>query len=254
MLDSHATALDVTIAGKDFTILQSPGILNSSRAGGTTGAALWKVTPLLAEWLSTPKNALFELGVLGPDSSILELGAGTAGVLYVLLKPRIARYIASDQQYALKLLGENIRNNTLVQRHGAIKRSRKSTDRSVTSAMPDLLALDWETDDVSSLLKDHSITAGVDLVIACDCIYNYVLIKPFVQTCIDVCRTRPSDQRPTVCLIAQQLRLPDVFEEFLSLFMQHFHVWRLSETTLGPRFNDTSGFVVHVGVLHGAML
>jgi len=38
MVDSKATMLDVTIAGRDLTIEQSPSILASSREGGTTGA------------------------------------------------------------------------------------------------------------------------------------------------------------------------------------------------------------------------
>jgi hypothetical protein len=37
-VDPKAQSLAITVAGRDFTIYQSPGILASSRAGGTTGA------------------------------------------------------------------------------------------------------------------------------------------------------------------------------------------------------------------------
>jgi hypothetical protein len=39
-VDSSASAstLDITVAGKDLTIHQSPTLLTSNRAGGTTGA------------------------------------------------------------------------------------------------------------------------------------------------------------------------------------------------------------------------
>ena len=38
MVDSKATTLDVNAGGRDFTIEQSPGLLLSKRARGTTGA------------------------------------------------------------------------------------------------------------------------------------------------------------------------------------------------------------------------
>ena len=37
-VDSKATALELTVAGRDLTIQQSPSVLSSNRAGGTTGA------------------------------------------------------------------------------------------------------------------------------------------------------------------------------------------------------------------------
>jgi len=37
-VDPKAQSLTVTVSGRDFTVHQSPGILSSSRAGGTTGA------------------------------------------------------------------------------------------------------------------------------------------------------------------------------------------------------------------------
>lgn len=37
-IDPKATDLSLTLAGRDFTIHQSPTVLSSTRAGGTTGA------------------------------------------------------------------------------------------------------------------------------------------------------------------------------------------------------------------------
>lgn len=37
-IDPRAASVDLSVAGHDFTIHQSPAVLSSSRAGGTTGA------------------------------------------------------------------------------------------------------------------------------------------------------------------------------------------------------------------------
>lgn len=101
------------------------------------------------------------------------------------------------------------------------------------------------------------------MVIACDCIYNEALIPPFVQTCVDTCRLRPSlrhgrdegdkddeDDRPCVCVVAQQLRDPEIFETWLREFISAgFRVWRLPDDELPEGLGSSSGFVVHVGIL-----
>ena len=40
-VDSRAPSLDVTIRGNEYTVYQSPTLLSSSRAGGTTGAGMY---------------------------------------------------------------------------------------------------------------------------------------------------------------------------------------------------------------------
>jgi hypothetical protein len=37
-IDAHASVLEISVAGYDLTIHQSPGLLNSTRKEGTTGA------------------------------------------------------------------------------------------------------------------------------------------------------------------------------------------------------------------------
>lgn len=248
IIDSQSPLLDLSIGSRDLSIKQSPAVLNSARGGGTTGAVVWKVTPRFAEWLTSPGNILFEHGILSEDSTVLELGSGIAGIVPVTLAPLVQQYIATDQVYALKLLKENIEQNSAsTKAAGRGKKTPKKKDSGSRSNLQ-VLALDWETDDVESFLKTSSAAEGVDLVIACDCIYNYALIKPFVQTCVDICTLR-AGQRPTVCVIAQQLRQPDVFEEWLEEFSKRFTTWRLSDNVLTRPLQENSGFVVHVGIL-----
>lgn len=239
----------MTIGSRDLAIKQSPAVLNSARGGGTTGAVVWKVTPRFAEWLSSPNNILAQHGIVAVESSVLELGSGIAGIVPLTLAPMVQQYIATDQVYALKLLKENIESNTGTTKQivGKTKKPSKKT-HPVQNSTIQVQSLDWETDDVDSFLKSNNAAEGVDLVIACDCIYNYALIKPFVQTCADICRARTSG-RPTVCVIAQQLRQPDVFEEWLEEFHKHFSTWRLSDDLMTGPLKENSGFMVHVGIL-----
>ena len=39
-VDAKAKTLEISVNGQDFTIQQSPGVLSSNRAGGTTGAGI----------------------------------------------------------------------------------------------------------------------------------------------------------------------------------------------------------------------
>lgn len=211
---------------------------------------VWKVTPRFAQWLASPDNILFTNHVLSSESIVLELGSGIAGIVPCMLAPMVSRYLATDQLYALKLLRENVDANSAVQ---VGNHSSKKTPRRVKVGPTnkiEVVPLDWESDDVSSLLKANGVSAGVDMIVACDCIYNYALIPPFVQTCVDACRLRQREQgTPTVCLVAQQLRQPDVFEEWLSYFHKHFRTWRLPDDLLTPELRENSGFVVHLGLL-----
>lgn len=93
-----------------------------------------------------------------------------------------------------------------------------------------------------------------DVVLACDCIYNDTLIKPLVQTCVDVCNLRELDaskvgKEPTVVVVAQQLRSDEVFESWLREFMRAFRVWRMPDERLIDGLKTDSGFVIHVGIL-----
>jgi hypothetical protein len=136
------------------------------------------------------------------------------------------------------------------------KSSHRTSESQQAANSIDVLSLDWEEDDVHGFLRSNSLERGVDAVLVCDCVFNYALIQPLVQTCTELCEARSTHERttgqtvrPTLCIIAQQLRQPDVFESWLRSFLGLFRVWRLPDSMLTEALNEMSGFVVHVGVL-----
>lgn len=247
MVDPKADELEITVGGRDFVIKQSPGVLQSNRGGGTTGATVWRASVHLAEWLGSSGNVLFETGNLSSESIVLELGSGISGLVPSVLGARVKRVVATDQQYALKLLQENVRTNSTV---------RKSKNRPTVDNI-DALALDWETDDIFSFLSVHDLQNGVDALVVCDCIFNYALIAPLVEACTNICRAREQDAKglepdkgkPTICIIAQQLRQPDVFEQWLEEFLRAFRAWRGPGAVLSEDLKEGSGFAVHFAIL-----
>ena len=160
MVDARADEVDVSVNGRDFTIKQSPGVLQSKREGGSTGAALWRLCVLVAEWLAWEQNPLFKYGALNATTTVMELGSGISGLITLTLAPLVRRVVATDQQYALKLLQENVTNNPPPQRSS---QKREKTDI-------DVLPLDWEADDIPSFLRSNDMKDGVDAVLVCDCV------------------------------------------------------------------------------------
>ncbi|GKZ29949.1 hypothetical protein AbraIFM66950_007287 [Aspergillus brasiliensis] len=236
-VDSRATTIDLTIHDQDYTIHQSPTLLSSSRAGGTTGAVLWKITPLIAEWLSnnttntttttsSKLNPLWTHNILTPTSTIVELGSGISALLALALSPKIAHYIATDQEYVQRLFRQNLEENahaaSSTSRSKSSKSSAKKSGKASSSAAAArksqqqgnantngnviFTSLDWELDVADSLKEslglctttttsndggEESEDKGFDVVVSCDCIYNEALVAPFVRTCADLCRLRP---------------------------------------------------------------
>ncbi|KAF2484864.1 hypothetical protein BDY17DRAFT_351727 [Neohortaea acidophila] len=243
MVDGKATEVEVTVAGRDFTIKQSPGLLRSNREAGTTGAAVWRTSVRFAEWLAWSANPLFLGGVLDSSSSVLELGTGISALAPIMIGERVKKVIATDQQYTLKLLQENISSNVRKSRQPSGPGSGKNID---------VCALDWETDDIPSFVRMHVGEDGFDAVVACDCVFNYALIQPLVDTCIETCRARKSvatQHQPTACIIAQQLRQPEVFEQWLNAFIKAFRVWRVPDELIRGCGQEPAGFVIHIGIL-----
>ncbi|PTB70943.1 hypothetical protein BBK36DRAFT_1109263 [Trichoderma citrinoviride] len=283
-IDSRATTLDLQLNGKDVTIHQSPGVLASSRKGGTTGAVLWKITPLFAEWLSSPNNPLTPFFTKSA-SSIVELGCGISPLNALSLSRRgvVSRYILTDQPYVQKLVLQNLAAN--LNSSGRAKKSSTTTPKSpsppssvspLNSTMADIhfQVLDWETSQVTPALTHSPSTSSFDALISCDCVFNYALIPPFVQTCVDICNLRnqqdnstsllsreknqDSDRSlapppPCLCIVAQQLRNDDVFNTWLTAFMKHFRVWRVPGERMPAELRPEAGFAVHVGVLKDSL-
>ena len=253
-IDSKTETLELTIGDRDLSITQSPGLLTANRQGGTTGSVVWKVAVSLAEWLSKDENVLFEHGVLCKDSTILELGCGISGILPLTLAPKIRRFVATDQEYVFKLLNHNLASNSQSNGKSSHKKvGKKSTKIEPRSTIDNIsvLALDWERDLAGSLSLYLPCRESVDLVIACDCIYNEALVQPFVNTCTEICQLRHQDasDHPTVCLVAQQLRSDGVFSAWLTAFMEAFQVWRMPDDICGNSLSPVQGFVVHLGIL-----
>jgi hypothetical protein len=251
-VDPKAAILNLSVAGRDLTIRQSPTLLSSNRAEGTTGAVLWKVSPLFAEWISSPANFMFTHGVISSTSTVLELGCGISGVVALSLAPRITRFIATDQSYVLKVLRQNLDENLAAPKASKTARHKSNAK---TFAMPlpkvETIELDWELSSIASLPMLFEGAGVLDAVIACDCIYNEYLVEPFVRACAEVCglRSVTHGNDPTVCLVAQQLRSPDVFQAWLQVFCKYFRVWRLPDELLIEGLRRKSGYVVHLGIL-----
>ncbi|TVY65520.1 Diaminohydroxyphosphoribosylamino-pyrimidine deaminase [Lachnellula suecica] len=253
-VDSKATSLDLTIGDRDLTILQSPTILSSNRGGGTTGAVVWKITPLFASWITAPSNVLFKQGILDGSSSVLELGCGISGIIGLTLAPRVAEYVLTDQDYVMKLLNQNLAENFQSTSSASSSKGRKSsakpkrgstfTESTQKSSNVIAKALDWETDEVTASLSG---AGSFEVIIACDCIYNDALIQPLVQTCVDACKLRVGGEQ-TVCVVAQQLRSAEVFEGWLKAFHAAFRVWRVPDEELVDGLKEDSGFVLLVNL------
>lgn len=179
---------------------------------------------------------------------------------------------------AAKLHSPSPLRNTRARNQAENNNNNKSADPGTGNIT--FVPLDWETDSSATLKRptagsprryrhrssdpssppedgnDH----GFDLVLACDCIYNEALVAPFLSTCADICRLRPAmpfsenesaRRRPTVCIIAQQLRSHDVFEEWVREALVDFRVWRVDDGVLGKKLGSGSGYAVHALLLRG---
>lgn len=223
-----AQVIEVGVTAQDsFQIVQSPGLLNSNRKDGTTGAVLWGATVFLARWLSKPDTFLWTSGLLKKDSKIVELGCGASGLLPLSLSTLMTSgtYLLTDVDYMMDLVEVNLDAN---RPKGNPKRRPKPTLKI------DTMPLNWETDSALNVLSVFGKESnGIDLVLACDCIYNEFLIEPFVSTCVDLCRLRSDESPgPTVVLVVQQLRSASVLEAWLEQMMKTFTLFRIPDDIL----------------------
>ncbi len=192
---------------------------------------------------------------------MLELGCGSSGIIGLALGPLVQHYILTDQEYVMRLLGQNLVDNmpsvAVSANKGRNSKSRSQKGSVTRKRSCNIIAwpLDWETDEASSITAIFPEGKnGFDAIIACDCIYNDALIVPLVQTCTDACQVRRThtedpDLEPSVCIIAQQLRSPEVFQKWLEVFHKVFRVWRVSDKHLTKELASNSGFVIHIGIL-----
>ncbi|KAJ5233049.1 hypothetical protein N7468_006005 [Penicillium chermesinum] len=282
-VDSRATEVEVAIRDVEYTIHQSPTLLASSRAGGTTGAVVaspgalrpirsrpnmiqscGKSPPLFAQWISSPSNPLWKHSLLSSDSTVAELGCGISALVALTLAPSVQHYIATDQEYVRRLFRTNLEANTSAPASASKPKSKSKSK--VKASAPSALnitftTLDWELDQpglLKSCIEGSQSTSedlGFDLLISCDCIYNEALVPPFVRTCAELCRLRPvyhdtqadgAGAQPTICVVAQQQRSPEVFETWLRETLRYFRVWRLNDEVLGDELKGGTGYLVHL--------
>lgn len=251
MINGKTATLELEIAGRDYCFHQSPGLLTSTRAEGTTGAVLWKIGPLVASWLVDDKNALWHAELITANSTIVELGCGISGLIGCAVTPLIKKYIWTDQEYVLKTLRENIKANiarSARERHAGRKTSIKQVLDDYSSRV---LKLDWEHDDAGVLSDLIDDVGGLSMIVLCDCIYNDFLITPLIETCKSIAMTCAGKEN-VVLLIAQQLRSDEIFTEFMDLLLKDFRVWRVSDNNLPATLSYGTGFTVHLATLRAS--
>ncbi|KAK7204403.1 hypothetical protein BZA70DRAFT_280669 [Myxozyma melibiosi] len=127
--NTTTTADEVTL---EYVLHQSLELFNSQKENSTTGAVLWQVSPLFAEWVLTPGTPFHSL--FRADESVqprvIEIGAGVGGILACALSipmfvaSAVAEgnsqlqtrrsgglYVATDQAHILPFLRKNIASN-----------------------------------------------------------------------------------------------------------------------------------------------
>jgi hypothetical protein len=237
-VDGKAVEIDVDIGARSFVLKQSPGLLISRRDSGTTGAVLWKVSPLVAQWLTSKPAALYQTRILSEDATVVELGCGITGLIGIAMSPHVDTYVLTDQAYISRRIHDNIAKSMS---------TRKG--RGASNAALRFVELDWETDKPSRAGLSLRPGQNLDLIIACDCIYNDFLIKPFVQTMVDLCRLNVGSSKSTAVLVAQQLRDSSIFEDFMASFLGDFDVWRIADDALPAGLRSGSGYTIHLAWL-----
>lgn len=264
MIDAKTSEIELSIGQKTYIMKQSPGLLCSKRTEGTTGAVIWQSSFRLARWLVSPESSAVTDMLFQPRPVVLELGCGINPLLAMTMKNKVARYIATDQTYTLRLFEDNLdANGTSIAAHTLLtKRSTKNGTKSRRCQQNiEVYPLDWELDDPvrerpwcgprGSVAGDVPHHGGVDVIVACDCVHNESMLEPFIETCKAICMLRTSDDRQssTKCLIIQQVRSYKVLETWLCMMMRDFKLFRLHRRLQHSPLSLESGFVVLIAML-----
>ena len=236
--------------------------------------------PLRTNGLLSPSSVVAELGC--GISALVALALAPSIQHYIATDQEYVRRLFRtnlDANAQLAMRTGKQKEKSSKARSGKSASKKSSASSAGPSPIPNITftTLDWELDQ-PELLKgcvetedsgragrrerdgdnDEDEDRGFDLLISCDCIYNEALVAPFVRTCAEICRLRPAyepaqdgeqvspSRQPTVCIIAQQQRSPDVFEAWLRQALREFRVWRLSDEVLGDGLKGGSGYLVHL--------
>jgi len=240
---ANAVGVALTIPPFTLALTQSPSLLRSNAAQGTTGAVLWSITPHLARYLLSPRTPFSPL--LTSTTTVLELGCGVAAVLAATLGTRVGSYLQSDLASMTKLAALNLAANL-----PPLPRRKPANYHP-----PDVstIDVDWENTDLPSHPALRTLGRPLGMVIASDCVYNEGLVPAFVDTLEAACKLHrdgdESEAQKTVVLVAQETRSPDVMECFLTTFMERFVVYRVPDDKLSEELRGEKGYVLHVGIL-----
>lgn len=218
-----------------LAVTQNMSLFTSNRVASTTGAMLWRVSVLFAEWvLGVAQGRVVDryVGENGDQSSdsdctkiftyplsewdVVELGCGSAGLLCSALGAATHSYLATDHLPALiKSCERNVRSNVP---HKYLDGPSAVDDEGPQKIR--FMEYDWEDPARGLDAVRLAIDSGDDddkkdrplVVIACDTIYNDHLIPHFLEAAKRVCGLRPANS----CLVvAQQVRDSDIMEEFM---------------------------------------
>ncbi|CAN6596804.1 hypothetical protein TRVA0_001S03356 [Trichomonascus vanleenenianus] len=237
--------IEVPVAGYDLEIKQSLSLLNSKNEAGTTGAVVWKVTPLFAEWLVTSKAK----SLISSETTVVELGCGIAGVNASILAPLVKRYLATDQEHILKLCKYNIEQNIVqTQKKNTVKSRRKKKEEPEHESPVEWHTIEYDWEYASQQIGQlnpyiHSVGSN-GLIIACDTIYNDYLIPFFVDALWKVAETMADGEEEPSILIAQQLRAEEVLTSVLTALVEKgFQLFNVPSTLLSKELIE--GYTVH---------
>ncbi|CAK7896689.1 ribosomal lysine N-methyltransferase 5 [[Candida] anglica] len=228
-VDRSSDMLDISLqkSGIDLHIKQSITGLSTS-----TGYVCWQTASYMTDWILGDKKCPFKFN---SDMTVVELGSGVGGICVSLLGPKVKQYIATDQQSLLKLLKSNFESNV----HGSYRYSEQTINKkSGPISTIEFMEFDWE-DPEQGLLNFHAFTNDpVDLIIACDTIYNEYLIPHFINAFTSLMSEH------TGVLIGVQLRdeaLIELFDE--QVLERGLHLFCVNEEILTSELNQ--GFIIY---------
>ncbi len=217
------------IRNKELTIHQNVSVLSKK---GVTGTVVWDSSIVFSHLLDQlDKLEGLEIGLEG--KVCMELGSG-CGLVGLTLHLHNAKHILlTDQEHTLQTTLKNLKRN--------LSGKELSSGRIVCSSFQ------WEesTDDAISYYLSHHFkcvdeeSAGIDCLVACDCIYNEHIVTSFTKTIQKICEWSDAQKRrtksfqPTKVIIVQEMRTFEVFEMFLMALTEHFIVDKIDKQDKG---------------------
>lgn len=217
---SNKIMIDLPNSNCGFEITQSLSRLSDQKSNSSsTGFVCWDASIHIADWFLTSLECPIKLS---NELTVLELGSGVGGIVACAIQDKVGKYIATDQKHILKLLQENIHNNTTKQNYNIVE-------------------FDWENVELGlHNLNELGVTnESIDLVVACDTIYNEYLIPYFISA------LKCTMSHHSVALVCLQMRDSITFEEFVNTVVEdkELHVYNIPTSLLNNELSK--GFVVY---------